>query len=598
MRKSGVGVRRSRSPKTFVSAAAVVMLLASLLSFAGPSPVSASSKDASVGDHVGYDDGSPAAGVRITLFEARSPWERGLYLGSTTTDANGKYSFSVSRGCFITVAVAPLGTDFEFFGSNDDYDQNYGCVEDGPNNDFDSVLYRGDTEPPPTTRPPTTHPPTTQPPTTHPTTTEPPPTTKPPTTVVIPTPRAFCRSSTVGVWNPGVSGLSVRVMIDGETVATVPATGFVTQIPLDLQPGTTSVKVDLIDADGNVGPATVVDCEVPKTTTTTTPPVPVCDKFYHVPDSEGHLYWWQNSHVEYSFTLRGFNLGYSEILSADFSHIEQDIWATIRAAGSAMWSEVSYRVEAGNAYFFATWSTIENGNSGVDIFNDVKVPVTVRTRDGEIKNVVICLKVPSNRRGSPIGLDVDGSGSVERIDAEVAFDLNADGQTDTVTEWFAPTEGILFDTRIEGPITGEHLFGDQGGTYADGFEKLALLDANGDGQIAGAELNGLAVWTDVNSNGVLDAGEQSTLNAHRVVGLSTNHTDMVSVAFLADGSTMMTEDLWFPVDPAVGGTNRVPVFVLLGGGLALIGYSTTMARKRRRDLDAELAQLLENRQLS
>lgn len=113
---------------------------------------------------------------------------------------------------------------------------------------------------------------------------------------------------------------------------------------------------------------------------------------------------------------------------------------------------------------------------------------------------------------------------------------------------FAPTEGILIDTShdiLNGVITGQHLFGDQGGTYADGFEKLEEHDDDEDGIISGVELDGFMIWTDANSNTILDDGELSTLESHGIVALHTMHSDMVSYADLEDGSKMRMEDLWF-----------------------------------------------------
>lgn len=102
--------------------------------------------------------------------------------------------------------------------------------------------------------------------------------------------------------------------------------------------------------------------------------------------------------------------------------------------------------------------------------------------------------------GSPMALDVDGSGLFERVSTEVAFGLDADGEAETLTEWFAPTEGILIDTRIGDELTGADLFGDQGGPWADGYAKLARLDANADGWVDGAALERPALWIDANGN--------------------------------------------------------------------------------------------------
>ena len=177
---------------------------------------------------------------------------------------------------------------------------------------------------------------------------------------------------------------------------------------------------------------------------------------------------------------------------------------------------------------------------------------------------------------TPIGLDIDGSGAVERIQGNFMFDISGDGDIEHLHEWFAPTEGILLDaalamkdglvtsshflsnksvvgadkrelTKHSGAVTGKHLFGDMGSLFADGFVKLAIKDSDKNGYVNGSELGGLAIWVDANSNAKVDAGELHSLLSYGIVGLRTtpNKGTFVSEAQLADGSTMMVEDLFF-----------------------------------------------------
>lgn len=149
---------------------------------------------------------------------------------------------------------------------------------------------------------------------------------------------------------------------------------------------------------------------------------------------------------------------------------------------------------------------------------------------------------------TPIGIDLDRSGSVERIDGEFSIDIDGDGRVDVLREWFAPSEGILVDTThpmVGGVVASKHLFGADREEYHDGFEKLAALDTNADGMVAGEEMEGLAVWIDSNSNAVVEEGELFSLDTFDIVGLSTFHKDLKSYAILLDGSFMLMEDLWF-----------------------------------------------------
>lgn len=93
------------------------------------------------------------------------------------------------------------------------------------------------------------------------------------------------------------------------------------------------------------------------------------------------------------------------------------------------------------------------------------------------------------------------------------------------------------------------LFGDLGGQFDNGYEKLALLDANGDGVVSGDEAESLGLWID-DGDAVLEDGELKSLGEFQVISLSTAMTldaegRMLSTATRSDGSTIMTEDVWF-----------------------------------------------------
>ncbi len=195
------------------------------------------------------------------------------------------------------------------------------------------------------------------------------------------------------------------------------------------------------------------------------------------------------------------------------------------------------------------------------------------------KTVEIC-DVPVINKVSPIALDLDGSGMIEvtgdtsSIDKDedgalgrtVEFDIDGDGDLDTI-EWFAGTgDGILVDmTKVgaDGSIDGKALFGDEGGKYANGYQKLALLDADGDGFIAGAELDGLGLWVD-NGDAVLQDGELKSAAELGIASISTHmeiafdaqgRSLMQSSATTADGHEILSEDVWFRL-----GATADPVF--------------------------------------
>ncbi|WP_039019765.1 hypothetical protein [Halocynthiibacter namhaensis] len=171
---------------------------------------------------------------------------------------------------------------------------------------------------------------------------------------------------------------------------------------------------------------------------------------------------------------------------------------------------------------------------------------------------------------SPIAFDLNGDGGIgvtgvtsswqkegdDVLGRTVSFDIDGNGTLDTI-EWFAGDgDGILIDNRdgnAANDMDGNRLFGDQGGQYGNGYEKLAELDSNNDGQLTGEELAGLEFWID-NGNAIVDEGELVSLDSYDVVQISTTMNTgydelgrelMQSSAMTKDGSEILTEDVWF-----------------------------------------------------
>jgi hypothetical protein len=92
--------------------------------------------------------------------------------------------------------------------------------------------------------------------------------------------------------------------------------------------------------------------------------------------------------------------------------------------------------------------------------------------------------------------------------------------------------------------------------WMNGYEALASLGDDHDGRLKGAELAGLALWHDANSNGISEAGEVRAVADWGIVELSCGHIPprsrvearlaiAVSPAGIrfGDGSTRPTYDL-------------------------------------------------------
>ena len=131
----------------------------------------------------------------------------------------------------------------------------------------------------------------------------------------------------------------------------------------------------------------------------------------------------------------------------------------------------------------------------------------------------------------PLVLDLDGDGlELSAASSNVLFDHNADG-IKTGTGWARPDDGFLVrDLNGNGLIdSGRELFGvdtvkSNGQLATQGFDALADLDSNGDGQITSADAawGQLQVWRDANQDGISQAGELSALDALGITRIGLN----------------------------------------------------------------------------
>lgn len=155
-----------------------------------------------------------------------------------------------------------------------------------------------------------------------------------------------------------------------------------------------------------------------------------------------------------------------------------------------------------------------------------------------VKADVAKLRNLPQRAVTPIVLAVDGQHRLaDLIDphAHVRFDLDGDGSVEQ-RSWVRPAAGLLvWDPAGRGEITsGRQLFGSVTWWmfWRNGYAALDVLDDDRDGELAGAELRGMAVWFDRDGDAVSDPGEVVPVGDVGVVGLS------VHAAEQQDGSPM------------------------------------------------------------
>lgn len=136
--------------------------------------------------------------------------------------------------------------------------------------------------------------------------------------------------------------------------------------------------------------------------------------------------------------------------------------------------------------------------------------------------------------------------------ARVAFDLDGSGEARRWGWLTTNAAWLVFDHDDSGRITsGLQMFGNV--TFwifwRNGYDALASLDDDADGQLAGDELNHLSLWHDRNGNGVSEAGEVAAVTRFGIISIdcrSEAHSSGIpfserGVSF-RDGGTRPTYD--------------------------------------------------------
>src|SRR5262249_9693242 len=129
------------------------------------------------------------------------------------------------------------------------------------------------------------------------------------------------------------------------------------------------------------------------------------------------------------------------------------------------------------------------------------------------------------RRLTPLVIPLrDGLDARELVDLQAAVPFDADGSGHQHKwTWVTRDAGwLVYDHKKTGKVDSAlQLFGNVTFLmfWENGYRALSALDADGDGWLAGVELDGLAVWVDANGNGVVDAGELKSLSELGITGL-------------------------------------------------------------------------------
>ena len=137
----------------------------------------------------------------------------------------------------------------------------------------------------------------------------------------------------------------------------------------------------------------------------------------------------------------------------------------------------------------------------------------------------------------------------------VCFDMDGMGGN-FLWPWVKPnTAFLVWDPSNDGQITsGRQLFGNVTWWmfWENGYQPIAALDDDGNGWLEGAELDGIAIWHDTDSDAVSDRGEVSPANRsiHRICVAPNMVQDGQPASskglVMRDGRVLPTID-WTPV---------------------------------------------------
>lgn len=230
-----------------------------------------------------------------------------------------------------------------------------------------------------------------------------------------------------------------------------------------------------------------------------------------------------------------------------YRNVLEDVWPSQRGGPRTAWSNYDLAAEV-SGYLLPL----------LDPVRDRDEIAQIRSRLQDTRPLVITV--------SPVLIPLAGGLNVSDLvdrSASVLFDADGNGIPES-RSWISPNAGwLVFDKSGRKQIdSGRSLFGNV--TFwlfwDNGYHAMRALDDDDDGQLSGRELEGLAIWRDVNVNGVSDPGEVRTLAEWGIRSLSCRDRQSGDANVLAwspvgvtfeDGTTRPTYDVvLFPAPDA------------------------------------------------
>ena len=154
----------------------------------------------------------------------------------------------------------------------------------------------------------------------------------------------------------------------------------------------------------------------------------------------------------------------------------------------------------------------------LDPKRDAEEIATLRARAerlGRVPRAITPIAIPLTDAASPK--------TIVDLDASVAFDADGTGLRKAWT-WISPDAAwLVYDAKSTGRITSAlQLFGNVTfwNVWSNGYDAMRAIDDDGDGELRGRELRYLALWHDLNRDGVSDPGEVRRLSEFGIVALT------------------------------------------------------------------------------
>lgn len=197
-----------------------------------------------------------------------------------------------------------------------------------------------------------------------------------------------------------------------------------------------------------------------------------------------------------------------------------------------------------------------NNKIFINNFSNGNLGINLRRFPGDLEEVIDISNAP--QLIDPLVIDLDNNNEIELIpidESEAYFDLNADGIREKV-QWVSPNEGFLvLDKNADGDINNiDEVFGNPN---TIGFDDLSQYDENQDGviDVNDTKFSQLRVWQDLNSNGVVDDGELTTLAERNIAKINLNYEPGDNDTFAekstieySNGATTLIQDINLQVD--------------------------------------------------